>query len=408
MTTPLSVPPNAYFISVNLSSGFKTFTLPVVSTNPGRVIIFKDAFGNAVNSSLRLSTLGLDRIERSTVSSIVLSNRFGAWTFMNDGITTWFLTDAYLNSLVYSPAIPPAAGLYVFTSHTFTNVSTTGRTGPTLPTCVAAYQATQPWVTNTAFFNMTVQGIQLWTVPQTANYTFTVSGARGGFGNNNTKFGRGAVVTLTLSLTQGHILAIAVGQTGQDTVSNGCGGGSECGGGGGGTFVYNTTTLTWLVVAGGGGGGGTQALQQATTDASLTTSGNNGSAGANAGIGGTGGNGGTSPGLGCNPASGNAGGGILTNGGASGGGAGGSSYANGLTGGIGGSGIGGFGAGGSVATFGGGGGGGYSGGGGSGLPASCTCSDLASGGGGGSFGIVAFTSSAVTNTGMGSCLVTKL
>ena len=103
----MNIPTNAYFIPVNLSSSFKTFTLPVVSSNPGRVIVFKDAFGNALTSSIRFSTVGLDRIERSTTSTLALSNTFGAWTFINDGITTWSITEAYLNSLFILPAFTP-------------------------------------------------------------------------------------------------------------------------------------------------------------------------------------------------------------------------------------------------------------------------------------------------------------
>ena len=91
-------------IPVNLSSSFKTFTLPVVSTNPGRMLVFKDLYGNATNSTIRLSTIGLDRIERSNVSSMTLSNSYGAWWFTNDGITNWFLTNAYLNTLYLQPA----------------------------------------------------------------------------------------------------------------------------------------------------------------------------------------------------------------------------------------------------------------------------------------------------------------
>lgn len=103
-------------IPVNLSSSFKTFTLPVVSTNPGRMLIFKDMFGNAANSTLRLNTIGLDRIERSNVSSMVLSNSYGAWTFLNDGITNWFLTNAYLNTLYFAPTVsftPLGNGLWI-------------------------------------------------------------------------------------------------------------------------------------------------------------------------------------------------------------------------------------------------------------------------------------------------------
>ena len=114
MANPITIPNNTMIIPVNLSSSYKTFTLPVVSTNAGRMLIFKDMFGNAANSTIRLSTIGLDRIERSNVSSMVLSNSYGAWSFTNDGITNWFLTNAYLNSLfIVQPSPPYLAGLWV-------------------------------------------------------------------------------------------------------------------------------------------------------------------------------------------------------------------------------------------------------------------------------------------------------
>ena len=96
---PIAISSNVMVIPVNLSSMSKTFTLPVVSTNQGRMLIFKDYYGNSANSTIRLSTIGLDRIERSGVSSMALSQTFGAWTFMNDGATKWFLTDVYQNTL---------------------------------------------------------------------------------------------------------------------------------------------------------------------------------------------------------------------------------------------------------------------------------------------------------------------
>lgn len=117
MATPITIPSNAYIIPVNLSSSWKTFTLPVVSTNAGRMIIFKDMFGNAANSTIRLSTIGLDRIERSNVSSMALSNAFGAWTFLNDGLTNWFLMDAYRNSLFIALQTPPTSTSNLVFSH---------------------------------------------------------------------------------------------------------------------------------------------------------------------------------------------------------------------------------------------------------------------------------------------------
>jgi hypothetical protein len=102
MAQPIVIPNNSVILPVNLSSSWKTITLPVVSTNPGRFLIFKDLYGNATTSSLRLSTTGVDTIERDNVRSVALSNAYGAWWFTNDGLSRWFLTDAYLNTLYLS------------------------------------------------------------------------------------------------------------------------------------------------------------------------------------------------------------------------------------------------------------------------------------------------------------------
>jgi hypothetical protein len=99
MANPIDIPSNALIIPVNLSSSSKTFSLPVVSTNLGRMLIFKDLYGNANVSSLRVSTIGMDYIEQSDTKTLALSNAYGAWTFLNDGNLSWFLTNAYLNNL---------------------------------------------------------------------------------------------------------------------------------------------------------------------------------------------------------------------------------------------------------------------------------------------------------------------
>ncbi len=106
-TVPRSIPAGSFLVPINTFSTLKTFTLPVVSTNPGRLLILKDYLGFASTNVIRLSTLGLDRIERSNISSMTLSNAYGAWTFTNDGRTNWFLTDVYSNSLTLVPYIPP-------------------------------------------------------------------------------------------------------------------------------------------------------------------------------------------------------------------------------------------------------------------------------------------------------------
>ena len=98
----IEIPANRSIFLVNVSSAAKTFRLPAVSSFPGRMIIFKDIFGAAGNSSIFLSTTGTDIIERSTATTTRLSTTYGAWTYLNDGIRTWFLADMYANTMFIS------------------------------------------------------------------------------------------------------------------------------------------------------------------------------------------------------------------------------------------------------------------------------------------------------------------
>jgi hypothetical protein len=251
--------------------------------------------------------------------------------------------------------------LYSFSSHLFTNAGVTGPSGPSLAQCRASYN-TASWTQNSTFFNMTNNGVQLWTVPASGVYRIEAAGARGG--DTSTRFGRGAIMRGDFNLIEGETIAILVGQQGGDT---------QAGGGGGGTFIArgsNMSSGTLLMAAGGGGGYGSSSGQNGI-GGQVGTSGTNGT-GANT-AGGTNGNGGSAS---FNSGWGGAGAGWFSNGG-DGGLYGGIAYAP-RNGGTGGntfqcSGIwGGFGGGGGGGCNGAGGGGGYSGGG-------------TSGGGGGSF-----------------------
>jgi hypothetical protein len=172
-------------------------------------------------------------------------NKTGIWSFESVHTST--------------PNTPPApAQLYTFTTANFTSGGVTGQNGPSLAQAVAGLTGTgtDTWKNNTQFFN-TINGIQVWTVPQTRTYTIEAGGGRGG-GNG----GNGARIRASFQLTAGDIVYILVGQTGS---SSSCGGG-----GGGGTFVghaknlFGANLVTWaaapnnyvypLVVAGGGGG----------------------------------------------------------------------------------------------------------------------------------------------------------
>lgn len=262
------------------------------------------------------------------------------------------------------------AGLYSFTSHTFTTCSATGNTGPVQASCRTAYSTT--WDEADANYTV-VSGIQMWTVPASGTYRIKAVGAAGG-GYGAGFYGMGASIQGDFSLTQGEILKILVGQQGVTNASYGQGGG-------GGSFVTKSND-TILVIAGGGGsmsnGGGdagSSRTARACGDASLTTSGMPGCfwIGYDT-VGGAGGTSGSGGGAITSSWNGHAGAGFLGN--APSGGA--TQWSSGMLGGtLTTYALGGFGGGGAGGMYGGSGGGGYSGGGAS--------SRHAHGGGGGSY-----------------------
>ncbi len=324
MSLPSTIQSFATIVPVNLSSVRKTFTLPVASTNQGRILIFKDAFGNASTSSLALSTTGADILERSTTTGVFLNTNFGAWSLTNDGINRWFLLDVFENTL-------------------FKNLQFT---------TTVAYTYTGGNQTFTAPAGVTQIGVFLW-------------GAGGG-GNAGGNGGAGAMVQGILSVSPGASYTIIVGQGGTITAA------TAYGGGGAGTNPANGTSAQ---------GGGRSAIQFSSAD--LVTAGGGGGCGYSAGSGGAAtfsgtanaGNNGTVA-----PISTGGGGGTQSAGGAGGTGPTG-------TGGNGSLYTGGNGAG-AGAIGGGGGGGGYYGGGGAGGGGSAGGSTNSGGGGGGGSSLI--------------------
>jgi hypothetical protein len=440
------LPSNIYGIGTySYSAGVTTPAIPVggsivlnsgLTTTGGSVTIA--AATNATNYTVYIST---------TTSS---ANSVYSFTTTTTGSAVAFTTTLSANTTYYAVLLPSniyASGTYSYSAGvatppsnllysysgtlTFTPAGATGQNGPTLSQCTTAYSSFGSWVSNTAYFNMTTQGIQQWTVPSTRTYTITCAGA--GYtapGTSSISAASGAILTATFSLTLGQIIYILVGQ-------KGTGDGAFGGGGSGGSFVA-TSSGTALIVAGGAG----QPNGVSTVcSASLTTSGLAGSAGAIGGAspspGGSGGSSGGGGGAGGSDSY-TAGAAVIIYGGAGGGGFTGNgtsgpagTYANGglsyTNGGVGGSGYtsfyttntggvavqfnGGFGGGGAGAVwfvngsvngaYSDGGGGGYSGGGGGGGG-----NGVGAGGGGGSYCSVSLTSSSVTNTGNGYVSIT--
>ena len=132
---------------------------------------------------------------------------------------------------------------------TFTNCGTTGKNGPTQD------QVNSTYTSGNSLYNavtINTQGIQEWTVPTSDSYTITVRGASGNRHSTSTtkKFGTGAKMIGTFSLSSGEVLSILVGQMGTSNSNEWCG----CGGGGG-SFVVKKSGNTPLIVAAGGSGG---------------------------------------------------------------------------------------------------------------------------------------------------------
>ena len=193
----------------------------------------------------------------------------------------------------FTLSVVPAVGgvLYTYTTHTFTNAGVTGQNGPSLAQCRAAYSTT--WDENSSYFNMTTNGIQLWTVPRDGTIRITAKGAQGG--ERFHAGGSGAIVRSDHIVTSGTILQILVGQMGGNNTTA-----SDVGSaGGGGSFVVrgiSSGTQTLLIAAGGGSGAGHSSigpgqpgvftLTGGTGQSSGGTNGNGGGLGAYAGGGG--------------------------------------------------------------------------------------------------------------------------
>ena len=144
--------------------------------------------------------------------------------------------------------------LYPFEEHTFTCANKEGYSGPTLQEIQSAYVQTK-WAQKKECLDMTDDnGIQIWTVPKTGEYSIRAVGAGGGgsqLGDESTntpQFGCGIDISTKTILKQGDKIHILVGQRGSvKELVNG-----KIGGGGGGTFVIGENNQP-IIIAGGGG-----------------------------------------------------------------------------------------------------------------------------------------------------------
>jgi len=207
------------------------------------------------------------------------TNTSGTYTITATG-STGIATQSWTYNVQNSSA------LYSFTTNTFTNATATGRNGPTLAQIQSAYSS-QSWASNTSYLNVTIQGVQEWTVPITGIYSFIVAGAAGGTATSLyvKAGGQGNIVYGTVVLSKNDKVLIIIGQGG---VNNG-----NQAGGGGGSFVFKTSLQlsNYLFAAGGGGGATNYQFSSGGGAGSSSVNGTNGINGTGSG-GGAGGGGG--------------------------------------------------------------------------------------------------------------------
>jgi len=158
------------------------------------------------------------------------------------------LTKLTVFSLALSALIfVPSSGAFAATTYSFTNASATGMNGPTLVQVNSAYSAS----TLSGKVAINTQGVQEWAPPTSGLYQIDLAGAAGGTGNGGAG-GRGAFLSIKVSLNAGETISVVVGQKGSDYNNLA---GFPGGSGGGGTFIYKKSDNSYIAVAGGGGGG---------------------------------------------------------------------------------------------------------------------------------------------------------
>jgi hypothetical protein len=100
----VTIPSGASIIPVDTRTLPKVLYLPVVSTNQGRVLLFKDYYGTANTSSFTLSTIGRDLIDDYN-SRYSFSNAFGSMSLLSDGGISWRTMGLYNGALTPTSSI---------------------------------------------------------------------------------------------------------------------------------------------------------------------------------------------------------------------------------------------------------------------------------------------------------------
>ena len=222
--TNVTIPTTQSFLLVDTRTGpNKVLFLPTASTIQGRYLSIKDYYGNATNSSVTISTTGLDRIDQRGIR-YTLASSFGSVMLLSDGLRSWNMLGLY------------EGGDTAVGSVSSVNNGTVTATGGTVTTYGSNKVHTFTTVGTTTF---TITSPSIISV----TYLVVAGGGGGGVGRGGGG-GGGGVLTGTTNLSAGSY-TITVGAGGANAINDNQGGD-------GGSSSIGTTFVT----TGGGGGGG--------------------------------------------------------------------------------------------------------------------------------------------------------
>jgi len=134
------------------TNNLKVLFLPTVSTNPGQLILFKDYYGTASNSTFNISTSGTDLIDNINWR-YTFSNAFGSMAFQSDGLRSWQTIGLYDGALtpvvapINLPLVPGVRYSFLPTNYSgggsVTNVGSNSAIG-TATVSIASYTSASP------------------------------------------------------------------------------------------------------------------------------------------------------------------------------------------------------------------------------------------------------------------------
>lgn len=243
-----------------------TFSASVAGTTITITITFSNVAlnngGNSVTSFNVYSSPSNALVGNTTTNTYVISTNIS----VNNTYSYYVTAVNGLGSGVASSV----KSILVVSGGTINTCGATGKNGPTLSQIQTSYNGS--WISS-YITSTTVPGVQTFTVPFTATYTFSTASARGGYGyfknagltyafypypNRN----NGVVISGSIDLSAGEILYIVIGQHGEDSQNiysrPNYTSYIYCGGGGGGTYIFRNAlnAANFVMVVGGGGGDG--------------------------------------------------------------------------------------------------------------------------------------------------------